>query len=180
MKFTKSKVEKCLFVFGNEDEVKIENQIYQIGGAHATFIVDSDSYTLSIESDWGSYSHKWWADPNEEFKKLLCRIGTDYLLRKISDKTEINWKETKKRAKEAYFRYGAEKDKERVSEFLRELNHVDNNEVRFYDFMCDHNEALFEGSYFVKEYPIQAQITALIFKKYLLPELQKELLGVLV
>lgn len=175
MKFTKSKVEKYGFIFGREDEVRIEKTIYQIGGGHATFIIDAESYTLSIECDWGSYSHKWFADPNEEFKHLLCRIETDYLLRKISERTEINWKQTKKKAKEAYFSHGAEKDRERVIEFLREIDRVDNNEVRFYDFMCDHNEDLFEANYFVKEYPVQAQIVAVIFRDYLLPELKKEL-----
>lgn len=98
----------------------------------------------------------------------------------MSSQSVINWKKTKKRARELYFQCGGDPngDKERVKEFLNEIDRVDENEVRFYDFMTDHNPELSEGSFFVKEFPMQAQIMAEIFKKYLVEQLKLEMKAV--
>ena len=44
--------------------------------------------------------------------------------------------------------------------------------------MTDHNPELSEGSFFVKEFPMQAQIMAEIFKKYLVEQLKLEMKAV--
>lgn len=177
MKFEHSTVEKYAFRFDESDVLIIDNQTYHLSGGHAVFMLDTETYTLSVECDWGNYCYRWGATDYETFKQLMCRVGTDYLLRKMSSPSVINWKKTKKLARELYFQCGGDpnNDKERVREFLNKVDRVDENEVRFYDFMTDHNPELAEGSFFVKEFPIQAQIMAEIFKRYLVKQLKEEM-----
>lgn len=46
--------------------------------------LDHDNYILSATSDCGDYTYQWCVTPSESFLKLMCRIGSDYLLGKIS------------------------------------------------------------------------------------------------
>lgn len=176
MKFEHSTVEKYLFRFGSDDTITLNGVTYQLGGGHAVFMLDTESWILSIECDWGNYCYRWCASSHETFKQLLCRLSSDYLLRKLSSQSEINWKKTKKRARELYFQYGGDpdKDRERVKEFLNEVDRVDENEIRFYDFMMEYNPNLWEAGFFVKEFPLQAQLAVEIFMNYLVAELKKE------
>ncbi|MBQ3492510.1 MAG: hypothetical protein IJA88_00200 [Clostridia bacterium] len=172
MSFTKCNVEKYTFRFERGDEVYINDRIYQLSGAHAIFVLDIATFTLLIESDWGVYGYRWGVSSQETFKELMTRISEDYLLNKLSDRTEIDWDETEKEAIKCFDIYA--KDKKRKKEFLYELKHVDQNEVRFYDFMEEFTYDI-EASYFCKDYPVRAQVIVAIFKKYLIPELKKEL-----
>ena len=75
------------------------------------------------------------------------------------------------------FRFQSEdviKDKEKIKEFLNEIDSVDENEVRFYDFVTSYAPDLCEGGFFVKDYPVKAKIIVEIFERYLKGELRKE------
>lgn len=57
----------------------------------ARFYLDLRNYTMAIESDCGNYTYGWPPTPKtESFLQLLARMGTDYLLSKISSETVIN------------------------------------------------------------------------------------------
>lgn len=61
----------------------------------ARFYLDTQNYTMSIESDCGNYSHGWVPTPDHEsFLKLLCRMDRYYLLGKLADRTVVNGEET--------------------------------------------------------------------------------------
>ncbi|MBQ8360009.1 MAG: hypothetical protein IJX37_08945 [Oscillospiraceae bacterium] len=61
----------------------------------ARFYLDTQNYTMSIESDCGNYSYGWVPTPDSEsFLHLLARMDTDYLLRKISSESVIDGEAT--------------------------------------------------------------------------------------
>lgn len=124
MKFSHSTVEKYTFKFDESDVLTIDKQTFHLSGGHAVFILDTETYTLSVECDWGNYCYRWGANDYETFKQLMCRINEDYLLRKVSSQSVINWKKTKKRARELNFQCGGDlnNNKERVKEFLNEID----------------------------------------------------------
>jgi hypothetical protein len=55
----------------------------------ATFYVDDAQGTLAVESDWGSYAHRWgrgaWlgVEPHDLSLALATRLGIDYVARKL-------------------------------------------------------------------------------------------------
>lgn len=66
----------------------------------ARFYLDTQNYTMSIESDCGNYSYGWCPTPDSEsFLRLLCRMNSDYLLYKLAERTVSNgdatWKDLK-------------------------------------------------------------------------------------
>ena len=57
----------------------------------ARFYLDTQNYTMSIESDCGNYSHGWCPTPDHEtFLHLLCRMDRHYLLGKLAERTVVN------------------------------------------------------------------------------------------
>lgn len=69
----------------------------------ATFDFDLEKYRMSIMSDCGNYAYGWTPTPKtESFMRLMSRIGEDYLLGKIADRTVVDSKETFAAVKE-YF-----------------------------------------------------------------------------
>lgn len=57
----------------------------------ARFYLDTQNYTMSIESDCGNYSHGWCPTPNSEtFLHLLCRMDSSYLLGKLAERTVVD------------------------------------------------------------------------------------------
>lgn len=176
MIFAKGIVEKYQFRFGEEDVACIDGKEISLSGGHAVFLLDTVNYTLSVESDWGEFCYRWCASDRETFKALMLRVGGDYLCNKISDRSEIDWKKTKRHAIKSFFRYGHCKDREKVKEFLNEIKHIDHNEIRFYDFVCSYAPALWEGEFFEKDYPMRAKVVVAIFERYLKEEIKKEIL----
>ena len=175
MKFTKGPVEKYTFRFEDEDVIEIDKQHICLGGGHAIFMLDTQYFTLSVESDWGEFCYRWGVSGRETFKDLMLRIGGYYLCDKISSRSVIDWKKTKKHAIQSFFRYGHCKDKEKIKEFLNEIGNVDENEIRFYDFVISYAPDLWEGGFIEKDYPLRAKIIVKIFEIYLKSELLKEL-----
>lgn len=63
----------------------------------ANITLDCDNYTLIAESDCGNYTYGWKPTPDyESFIHLMCRIGKDYLLNKISSRCVFDLEESKK------------------------------------------------------------------------------------
>lgn len=67
----------------------------------ARFKFDLKNYSLTIESDCGSYSHGWVPTPDSEsFLHLCARFNWEYLLDKISSQTVIDGEATFQKVKE--------------------------------------------------------------------------------
>lgn len=61
----------------------------------ARFYLDTENYTMTIESDCGNYGYAWAPTPtSESFLHLMARVDADYLLDKISSETVIDEKAT--------------------------------------------------------------------------------------
>lgn len=57
----------------------------------ARFYLDTENYTMTVESDCGNYGYGWVPTSNSEsFLHLLARVRSDYLLDKISSNTVID------------------------------------------------------------------------------------------
>ena len=57
----------------------------------ARFYLDTQNYTMSIESDCGNYSHGWYPTPDSEsFLHLLCRMDYGYLRDKLAERTIVD------------------------------------------------------------------------------------------
>ena len=57
----------------------------------ARFYLDTQNYTMSIESDCGNYSYSWYPTPDSEsFLRLLCRMDRGYLLCKLAERTIVD------------------------------------------------------------------------------------------
>lgn len=95
----------------------------------AHFNLDTENYTLTIESDCGDYSYGWTPTPNSEsFEHLMSRVNDSYLLEKIADRDVFDYEESKKQTIEnikEYF-FG---DEETISAIL--------DEIEFHECMGD-------------------------------------------
>lgn len=61
----------------------------------ARFYFDIENYNLNIESDCGTYGYGWVPTPKtESFLKLCSRFNSDYLLEKLSDRSNIDNEKT--------------------------------------------------------------------------------------
>ena len=57
----------------------------------ARFYLDTQNYTMSIESDCGNYSYGWYPTPDSEsFLHLLCRMDGGYLRDKLAERTIVD------------------------------------------------------------------------------------------
>ena len=174
MEFTKGTVEKYTFRFQREDVIEVDGREICLACGHIVFLLDTQNFILSVESDWGAFCYRWGVSEKETFKDLMLRIGGYYLCDKISERNEINWPRTKANAKVQFFRYAKNKDKEKIKEFLNEFGRIDDNEIRFYDFVTAYAPELWEGDFFEKDYPLKAKIVVKLFEIYLKTELQNE------
>lgn len=176
MKVTHRTVENIIIKFDRNESVVIsKKRVCSLSGGYVQFILDCESWTLSIEGDWGNFAYRWYATPSvETFKELLCRLSKGYLLDKISQRTEIDWKKTKRNAIKAFFSYGKNRDKDTVKEFLGDIDNFVGSEDCFYRFLDEYIENVWDCGIFEKEHPMGAQVTAELFMKYLIPELKKE------
>ena len=76
----------------------------------ARFVLDLDNYDMHITSDCGSYGNCWVPTPDtESLLRLLSRMDTEYLLRKIADRNTVDTDKTYSNVKE-YLEYLANKE----------------------------------------------------------------------
>ena len=152
----------------------------------ARFNFDKKNYSLSIESDCGSYSYGWCPTPDHEtFLHLCSRFDQYYLLGKISSMTVVNGDATFKNLMamlKEYDDYGFELLSDKQVQRLEESCHAHRNDRETFDYI---NKALdgtgFDGSLsgydiaccIEMDYPRGARKIADVFKNYIQPEIRK-------
>lgn len=145
-------------------------------------VIDCDNYTLFIESDCGSYSYGWTPTPNtESFVKLLCRMNSDYLLEKISDRTYFDFDESKKQTYQnirEYFEYDGTNEAQKIIENIDYDLVMSYGEEGFYrvcsEVLSKYNDEII---HIEKDYPAGAKKIADIFKNTIQPYLRETFLN---
>ena len=148
-------------------------------------VIDRDNYTLFIESDCGNYSYGWTPTPkSESFVKLLCRMESEYLLRKISDMSCFDFEKSKEQTYtniREYFEYDGTNEAQKIIERLDYDLDLNCDEESFYRAceesfvgynVCDS----FEIIHIEKDYPAGAKKIADIFKSTIQPYLRENFL----
>ena len=147
----------------------------------AEFLLDLDAYRLTIYGDFnGEYSYCWGANEHETFLSLMSRIGEDYLLNKISSRSEFVLSESKAetiRYMESfgyeYFNIKSEADWQSVRDEILNMNEFTSEEAFFEGVNSAVPEIDFEDICIVKDYPRSAELVAHLFINYLQPELKE-------
>lgn len=144
----------------------------------ARFLLNHDTYVLSIESDCGSFSYGWCVTESEPFIKLMARIDKWYLIDKLSTMNVLNLEESKRKTienvKESYAFENLPIDQQEY--LINEINEIESNsEEGFYRAV---EAALYAGisSENIEteiEHPFRATVICNFFEKYLQPELKK-------
>lgn len=152
----------------------------------ARFNFDTKHYSLSIESDCGSYGYGWYPTPDSEtFLHLCSRFESEYLLGKISSRSVVDGAATHKALTEFLADYD-DYAYEVLSECQRaELEAACHSNGQDYATTKEIFDALdgtgFEGSCSEYDiacciemtYPNGAKKIAEIFRDHIQPELQK-------
>ena len=66
----------------------------------AYFDFDPDNWMMNIQSDAGDYAYRWNVEKDRTFLAFITKIDGDYLLRKISRRTEVDIDATKERLRD--------------------------------------------------------------------------------
>ncbi|MHC1722513.1 MAG: hypothetical protein AB9836_04825 [Aminipila sp.] len=156
-----------------------KNDDLYINCTWARFLLNHDTYVLSIESDCGSFSYGWSVTESEPFKTLMARIDKWYLMEKISSMNVLNLEESKRKTIENIKEsFAFEQVPISQQEYLvDEINDIESNtEEGFYRAV---DTALYSGisSENIEtemDYPLRAQVICNFFEKYLQPELRKQ------
>lgn len=144
----------------------------------ARFLLNHDTYVLSIESDCGSFSYGWSVTKAELFNELMVRIDKWYLLDKIASESVLNLEESKRKTieniKESFeFELLPNRQQEYI---IEEINDIEaNTEEGFYravDKTLDYDISS-ENIETEMNYPLRARVICDFFEKYLQPELRK-------
>lgn len=133
--------------------------------------LDNDNYSLSAETDCGSYSYHWQPTDSESFLELMCRINKDYLLGKISNEDLFDCNKTTKNILNYCEDEGlAEQIKQietsSMQEYVVELNDIDEEDT--YDGLDIYEYACYR-------YPYGAITFCEMFEKYVQPLVRKHL-----
>lgn len=152
----------------------------------ARFNFDTKNYSLSIESDCGSYSYGWYPTPDHEtFLHLCSRFDQYYLLDKISTRSVVNGDATFKSLMamlKDYDDYGFELLSDKQVQRLEESCHANRNDHAAFDAIKNALEdTAFDGScseYDIAcciemDYPRGARKITDVFKHYIQPEIRK-------
>lgn len=151
----------------------------------AEFLLDLDAYRLTIYGDFnGEYSYCWGANEHETFISLMSRIGEDYLLNKISSRSQFVLSESKSetlRYMESfgyeYFGIKSEEAWESVRDEILNMHECTSEEAFFEGVNAAVPKIDFEDICIVKDYPKDAKLAAYLFIRYMQPifkEMQAE------
>lgn len=150
--------------------------------AYHTITFDLDRWIMNARTDNGNYSYGWSVEKGgRTFLELMQKIDADYLLRKVSDCSQFNIKESKERiCKDIKLCYEHELEPQELQRVIDEVNEIDNS-FGVEDFM---NKAIFieieseeygrlgselVGCNMVYEYPQAALVFAEIFTDVIQP-----------
>ena len=148
----------------------------------ANFILDYDSWRLTINSDAGDYTYCWGNNRNDNFTDLMARVEKGYLLNKMSNRSEFLIDDSKKETIRAIEENGWEeygfKSRGQWEDVKMDINNIDSlaSEEMFYrevDNMVPDID--FESIYTIKDYPKMAKVAVEIFIKYIQPILKEDL-----
>lgn len=151
----------------------------------ATFNLDTENYTLNIESDCGNYSYGWTPTPkSESFVHLMSRVEYEYLLEKLAVRDVFDYEESKKQTIENIWDYYGDNEHP-VHSILSAIEYeecffeIQSNEHDFYrtieSELKNHNcMDIFETIAVVKDYNAGAKRIVKIFCEVLQPILKKE------
>lgn len=143
----------------------------------ARFVFDCDNGQLNINSDQGDYAYRWGFNEHEDFMSLMARIGDDYLLNKISDRSSFDLEESKKETIEIMKIYAYEENwsHEKLYYVESAINGIESGEEVFYREVCDLIPHIdFEDVKIVKDYPYGARVVVDIFDKFVQPQIKKD------
>lgn len=134
----------------------------------ARMTLDHDNFTLSIISDCGNYTYSWQPSEQESFLDLMCRVNSDYLLGKISNRNKFNLEESKRETIENIKNY----EDQDVEEKIKAIEGIEDcEEEGFYLQAISIIES--EEVEIVKDFHGGAKIICLIFEQYLRPLLRE-------
>lgn len=151
----------------------------------AIFNLDTENYTLTIESDCGNYSYGWIPTPNSEsFIHLMSRVEEGYLLGKISNETEFDYKASKAQTIQN-IKWAFESEPEDIDAILIQIDSqecISDMKYSDRDFYHEMDDILsdydccdrFEIINCVMDYTAQAKRIAHIFCTVLQPILKEE------
>lgn len=149
----------------------------------ARFSFDCDNGRLNINSDAGDYSYGWGHNEHEEFMHLMSRVNKEYLLDKISGRSEFNIEKSKKETIKNVKEYGITcmgvKNGKRISEIVQDIKEIDNGsseETFFREVDAKVPEIEWESISIIKEYPHGAVVITELFDKYIKPVIKEELM----
>lgn len=148
----------------------------------ARFIFDCDNGRLNINSDAGDYTYAWGHSENEDFMHLMSRVGEDYLLNKLSDRSVFLLEESQKELIESietyWYDFGFETEAEwkECKQELLELSSFDaGNEYAFFNRVQEIIPDIDSDSIYIEmDYPYQAKLIVNWFIKYLQPKIKEE------
>lgn len=154
----------------------------------ARFNFDTKNYSLSIESDCGSYHYGWTPTPlSETFLQLCSRFDYEYLLYKISDMTVVDgaatWKAIKELVQDIICDFDLDGcfDEDDLEELEGACYH-NRDERDAFDCISsvlddtrlyDKYETMYIWDAIQKDYPVNAKKIVEVFRDYIQPELRR-------
>lgn len=140
-------------------------------------ILDLDNWTFYASSDVGNFSYRWHKNNNETFLEFLSDINKQYLLGKISRRTEFNFQKSKQNILDIILEDDV-LDEEEQKEILEEIN----SKLAYYldleDF-CEQVNSIEALDYYdlcdveVRDFPYSAQIFVDIFINHIKPQIKE-------
>lgn len=131
--------------------------------------LDNDNYSLTAETDCGSYSYYWRPTDRESFLELMCRINKDYLLGKIANENVFDCNETTKNISNHWEEHAKQIKQigaSSMQEYIEQLDDID--EVDIFDGLDIYEYACYR-------YPYGAITFCEIFEKYVQPLIREHL-----
>jgi len=148
----------------------------------ARFILDYDTWRLTINSDAGDYTYHWGNnDKNDNFTSLMARVNDDYLLNKMSNRSRIYIDKSKEATIQTIEENGWDcfgiKSEEEWKEIKQEINDIDDCSSEEYFFREVDSivpQIDFECIEIIKDYPYGAYVVIGLFNKYIQPIIKEE------
>lgn len=148
----------------------------------ARFILDYDTWRLTINSDAGDYTYQWGNnDKNDNFTNLMARVNSDYLLNKMSnrnkffiDKSKANTIQKIEENGWDCFGINSKEEWEKIKQKINEIDDSSSEEYFFREVDSIVPQIDFECIEIVKDYPYGAYVAIDLFIKYIQPLLKEE------
>lgn len=146
------------------------------------FILDYDSWRLTINSDAGDYTYCWGNnDNNDNFTSLMARVNEEYLLNKMANRSRFYLDESKKATvktieQNGFYCFGIKGEQQwrEIEEQIYEIDEGASAEQFFREVESIVPSIDFECIEVIKDYPSGAYTVIGLFIKYVQPLLKEE------